>query len=114
MGESRHRDARLPAFGRGRQAERLGVCGIDTAGRAGRPDGAGSRVAEDAAGGRAHPASAAAVPGAAVGPAAGRRMMRRFDVACLAAISAPLVVGSALLFLVVAGERLGATPFAGL
>jgi hypothetical protein len=41
-------------------------------------------------------------------------MMRRFDIACLAAISAPLVAGSALLFLVAAGERLGATPFAGL
>lgn len=41
-------------------------------------------------------------------------MMRRFDVACAAALAVPLTVSMILLTSVVLGERVGATPFAGM
>ncbi len=40
-------------------------------------------------------------------------MRNAFDVACTIALAAPLGVAAALLIVVAAGERLGATPFAG-
>lgn len=40
--------------------------------------------------------------------------MRRFEVACLAALTMPLAAAAIMLVLVVSGERLGATPFSGM
>jgi hypothetical protein len=41
-------------------------------------------------------------------------MMRRFEAACLAALTLPLTAAAMMLVLVAAGEQLGATPFTGM